>query len=103
MQQQLEARRSASWAAILLPLLAVGGALGSFASDGLLTRSTGHAPVLTYVLPLVISPVVAALFAVLASLVRRGRYYWLTVGYLLVLGSLVAGLLAANASKGGGL
>jgi len=100
MRQQLEARRSASWAAILLPLLAVGGAMGSFA-DGLLSGGTGHAPVLTYLLPLVISPVLAALFAVVAGVVRRGRFYWLTVGYLLVLGSLVTGLLAANAAKNG--
>lgn len=100
MQQQLEARRSATWAAILLPLLAVGGAMGSFA-DGLLSGGTGHAPVLTYLLPLVISPVLGALFAVVAGIVRRGRFYWITVGYLLVIGSLVTGLLAANAAKNG--
>jgi hypothetical protein len=102
MRQQAEARRSASWAAILLPLLAVGGAVGCFA-DGLLSGGTGHAPVLTYLLPLVVSPVAAALLAVVAALVRRGRVYWLTAGYLLVLGSLVTGLIAANAAKNGGL
>jgi hypothetical protein len=102
MQQQADARRTASWAAILLPLLAVGGAVGSFA-DGLLSGGTGHAPMLTYLLPLVVSPVVAALFAIVAALVRRGRVYWLSAGYLLVLGSLVTGLIAANAAKSGSL
>jgi len=95
MRAQAEARRSASWAAILLPLLAVGGAIGSFA-DGLQANGTGHEPVLSYVLPLVISPVAAALIAVIAALVRRGRTYWLSVGYVLVVGSLVAGLVAAH-------
>ncbi|MBR7832815.1 hypothetical protein KDL01_06055 [Actinospica durhamensis] len=100
MQQQVEARRSASWAAILLPLLAVGAAAACFA-DGLVVGGTGHAPILTYLLPLVISPVLAALFAVAAALVRRGRVYWLSTGYLLVAGSLATGLVAANAAKHG--
>lgn len=102
MQQQAEARRSASWAAILLPLLAVGGAVGCFA-DNLLAEGTGHAPVLTYLLPLVVSPVVAALVAVVSALVRRGRVYWLSAGYVLVTASLVTGLIAAGRAKGGGL
>jgi hypothetical protein len=95
MRAQAEARRSASWAAILLPLLAVGGAIGCFA-DGLQANGTGHEPLLSYVLPLVISPVVAAVIAVVAALVRRGRTYWLTIGYVVVVASLVAGLVAAH-------
>jgi hypothetical protein len=95
MRAQAEARRSATWAAILLPLSAVGGAVGCVA-DGLQANGTGHEPVLSYVLPLVISPVAAALIAVLAALVRRGRVYWLGVGYALVVASLVTGLVAAH-------
>jgi len=95
MRAQAEARRSASWAAILLPLLAVGGAIGCFA-DGLQANGTGHEPMLSYVLPLVISPVAAAAIAVIAALVRRGRNYWLGFGYLVVAGSLAAGLVAAH-------
>ena len=95
MRAQAEARRSASWAAILLPLLAVGGAIGCFA-DGLQANGTGHEPVLSYVLPLVVSPVAAAAIAVVAALVRRGRPFWLAFGYLLVVASLVTGLVAAH-------
>jgi hypothetical protein len=95
MRAQAETRRSASWAAILLPLLAVGGAIGCFA-DGLQANGTGHEPMLSYVLPLVISPVAAAAIAVAAALSRRGRLYWLGVGYVVVVGSLVAGLIAAH-------
>ncbi len=100
MRQQVEARRSATWAAILLPLLAVGGAVICFA-DSLVVGGNGHVPVLTYLLPLVVSPVLGALFAVAAAVVRRGRTYWLSAGYLLVVASLVTGLIAANAAKTG--
>lgn len=102
MRAQAEARRSVSWAAILLPLLAVGGAIGCFA-DGLQANGTGHEPMVSYVLPLVISPVVAAAIAVVTALVRRGRPYWLAVGYVLVVGSLIAGLVAAHSSGTGNL
>lgn len=95
MRAQAEARRSVSWAAILLPLLAVAGAIGCFA-DGLQANGTGREPLVSYVLPLVISPVAAAALAVVAAVVRRGRPYWLTVGYVVVVGSLIAGLLAAH-------
>jgi hypothetical protein len=94
MQAQVEAGRSVSWAAILLPLLAVAGAVGCFAA-GLQANGTGHEPILSYVLPLVISPVAAALIAILTALVRRGRLYVLGFGYLLVVVSLVLGLVAA--------
>ncbi|HEX4790193.1 MAG TPA: hypothetical protein VH372_17130 [Actinospica sp.] len=97
-QAQAGAGRSASWAAILLPLLAVGGAIGCFA-DGLQANGTGHEPMLSYVLPLVISPVVAAALAVVAALVRRGRLYWLGFGYALVVASLIAGLVAAHSGN----
>ena len=95
MEAQAEAGRSVSWAAILLPLLAVLGAVGCFAA-GLQANGTGHEPVLSYVLPLVISPVVAALIAVLTAIVRTGRLYVLGFGYLLVAVSLVLGLIAAH-------
>ena len=95
MQAQVEARRSVSWAAILLPLLAVAGAVGCFAA-GLQANGTGHEPILSYVLPLVISPVAAALIAIMTALVRRGRNYVLAFGYLLVVVSLVIGLVAAR-------
>ena len=95
MDAQAEPRRSVSWAAILLPLLAVAGAVGCFAA-GLQANGTGHEPVLSYVLPLVISPVAAALIAVLTAVVRRGRLYVLVIGYVLVVVSLVLGLIAAR-------
>jgi cytochrome bd-type quinol oxidase subunit 2 len=95
MRAQAEARRTATWAAILLPLLAVCGAIGC-AADGLKANDTGHEPILSYVLPLVISPVAAALIAVLTAVVRRGRTYVLAFGYALVTVSLVLGLIAAK-------
>jgi cytochrome bd-type quinol oxidase subunit 2 len=95
MEAQAEARRSVSWAAIALPLLAVAGAVGCFAA-GLQANGTGHEPILSYVLPLVISPVAAALIAILTALVRRGRNYVLAFGYVLVVVSLVIGLVAAR-------
>ena len=102
MNAQAGAGRSASWAAILLPLLAVAGAVGCFA-DGLQANGPGHEPILSYMLPLVISPVIAALIAVLAAVVRRGRIYWLSFGYVLVLGSLVTGLIAAHSGNSSSL
>ncbi|HTJ68422.1 MAG TPA: hypothetical protein VL551_12890 [Actinospica sp.] len=98
MEAQVEGGRSVSWAAILLPLLAVAGAVGCFAA-GLQANGTGHEPMLSYVLPLVISPVVAALVAIVASVVRRGTLYVLGAGYVLVAVSLVLGLI--EASSGG--
>ena len=95
MEAQVESGRSVSWAAILLPLLAVAGAVGCFAA-GLQANGTGHEPMLSYVLPLVISPVAAALIAVAAAVVRKGRLYVLGGGYALVVVSLVLGLIAAN-------
>ncbi len=74
--------------------------MGCFA-DSMVVGGNGHTPVLTYLLPLVVAPVVAALFAVVAALVRRGRVYWLSTGYLLVVASLATGLIAANAAKHG--
>ena len=100
MEAQVEAGRSVSWAAILLPLLAVAGAVGCFAA-GLQANGTGHEPVLSYVLPLVISPVVAALAAVMAAVVRRGRLYMLGFGYAVVVVSLTLGLIAARSGGNG--
>jgi len=95
MDAQAETRRSVSWAAIMLPLLAVAGAVGCFAA-GLQANGTGHEPLLSYVLPLVISPVVAALIAIVAAMVRKGRLYVLASGYVVVVVSLVLGLVAAR-------
>jgi hypothetical protein len=93
-------RRSVSWAAILLPLLAVAGAVGCFAA-GLQANGTGREPVVSYLLPLVISPVAAALVAVLTAVVRRGRIYVLGFGYALVVVSLALGLIAARSGGSG--
>jgi hypothetical protein len=95
MEAQVESGRSVSWAAILLPLLAVAGAVGCFAA-GLQANGTGHEPMVSYVLPLVISPVVAALIAIVAAVVRKGMIYVLGAGYVLVAVSLILGLVAAN-------
>ncbi|HET9172430.1 MAG TPA: hypothetical protein VFN97_23590 [Actinospica sp.] len=96
MEAQVESGRSVSWAAILLPLLAVAGAVGCFAA-GLQANGTGHEPMVSYVLPLVISPVVAALIAIAAAMVHgRTKIYLLAAGYALVVVSLVLGLLAAR-------
>ncbi len=95
MEAQVESGRSVSWAAILLPLLAVAGAVGCFAA-GLQANGTGHEPMVSYVLPLVISPVVAALIAIVAAVVRRGMIYVLGAGYALVAVSLILGMLAAR-------
>jgi hypothetical protein len=95
MEAQVESGRSVSWAAILLPLLAVAGAVGCFAA-GLQANGTGHEPMVSYVLPLVISPVVAALIAIVAAVVRKGMIYVLGAGYVLVAVSLILGLLAAH-------
>lgn len=95
MEAQVESGRSVSWAAILLPLLAVAGAVGCFAA-GLQANGTGHEPMLSYVLPLVISPVAAALIAIAASIFRRGTMYVLGSGYVLVAVSLVLGLIEAR-------
>jgi hypothetical protein len=95
MEAQVESGRSVSWAAILLPLLAVAGAVGCFAA-GLQANGTGHEPMVSYVLPLVISPVVAALIAIVAAVVRKGMIYVLGAGYVLVAVSLILGLLAAR-------
>jgi hypothetical protein len=95
MEAQVESGRSVSWAAILLPLLAVAGAVGCFAA-GLQSNGTGHEPMVSYVLPLVISPVAAALIAIVAAVVRKGMIYVLGAGYVLVAVSLILGLLAAG-------
>jgi hypothetical protein len=93
--RRTEFRRTVSWAAILLPLLAVAGAVGCFAA-GLQANGTGHEPVLSYVLPLVVSPVAAALIAVLTAVVRKWQVYVLAFGYVVVIVSLVLGLIAAH-------
>jgi hypothetical protein len=95
MDAQVESGRSVTWAAIMLPLLAVAGAVGCFAA-GLQANGTGHEPMLSYVLPLVISPVAAALIAIVASVVRRGALYVLGCGYVLVAVSLILGLIEAR-------
>jgi hypothetical protein len=97
MEAQVEGRRSVSWAAILLPLLAVAGAAACFAA-GLQANGTGHEPMVSYVLPLVISPVAAALIAIVAAFLRKGTLCLLGTGYALVAISLVLGLVAAHST-----
>lgn len=99
MEAQVESGRSVSWAAILLPLLAVAGAAGCFAA-GLQSNGTGHEPMVSYVLPLVIAPVAAALIAIVAAFLRKGTLYLLCAGYALVAISLVLGLVAAHSGGG---
>jgi asparagine N-glycosylation enzyme membrane subunit Stt3 len=97
MEAQVEGGRSVSWAAILLPLLAVAGAVGCFAA-GLQANSTANEPLVGYMLPLVVSPVIAAVVAILASVLRRGTLYILGAGYVVVAVSLILGLVTASSS-----
>jgi cytochrome c biogenesis factor len=92
--------------ALLLPMVAVLGAVLCFAA-GLLSTASGCAPDgsalcsasgpwFTFVLPLFVSPIVAAVTAVGALVVRRHRSTWLAVGYLTVFLSILIGLTSAS-------
>ena len=97
-------------AALLLPLVAVAGAVLCFAA-GLLSAATGCAPNgsalcsangpwLAFALPLFVSPLIAAGTAIGAVTVRRHRSTWLAVGYGIVFISVIVGLASASTGSG---
>lgn len=93
-------------AALLLPLVAVAGAVLCFAA-GILSTATGCSPNgsalcssngawYSFALPVFVSPLVAAVTAIGAVTVRRHRSTWLAVGYGIVFVSIVIGLASAS-------
>jgi hypothetical protein len=93
-------------AALLLPLVAVAGAILCFAA-GILSAATGCAPNgsalcsangpwFAFALPLFVSPLIAAGTAIGAVTVRRHRSTWLAVGYGIVFISVIVGLASAS-------
>jgi hypothetical protein len=93
-------------AALLLPLIAVAGAIGCFAA-GILSAATGcspngsalcssDGPWFAFVLPLFVSPLIAAATAIGAVTVRKHRSTWLAVGYGIVFISVIVGLASAS-------
>jgi hypothetical protein len=97
-------------AALLLPLVAVAGAILCFAA-GILSAASGCAPNgsalcsangpwLAFALPLFVSPLIAAGTAIGAVTVRRHRSTWLAVGYGVVFISVIVGLASASTGSG---
>lgn len=97
-------------AALLLPLIAVAGAILCFAA-GILSAATGckpngsalcsaNGPWLAFALPLFVSPLIAAGTAIGAVTVRRHRSTWLAVGYGVVFISVIVGLASASTGSG---
>jgi hypothetical protein len=93
-------------AALLLPLIAVAGAVLCFAA-GILSTATGCSPNgsalcssngawYSFALPVFVSPLVAAVTAIGAVTVRRHRSTWLAVGYGIVFISIIVGLASAS-------
>jgi len=93
-------------AALLLPLVAVAGAILCFAA-GILSTVTGCTPNgsalcsangawFEFALPLFASPIIAAATAIGAVTVRRHRSSWLAVGYGIVFISIIVGLASAS-------
>jgi hypothetical protein len=93
-------------AALLLPLVAVAGAILCFAA-GILSTVTGCTPNgsalcsangawFEFALPLFVSPIIAAGTAIGAVTVRRHRSTWLAVGYGIVFISIIVGLASAS-------
>lgn len=97
-------------AALLLPLVAVVGAVLSFFA-GVLSTATGCAPNgsalcssngpwYAFALPVFVSPLVAAVAAIGAVTVRRHRSTWLAAGYGIVFISIIVGLATASTGSG---
>jgi hypothetical protein len=97
-------------AALLLPLIAVAGAILCFAA-GILSAASGCAPNgsalcsangpwFAFTLPLFVSPLIAAGAAIGAVTVRRHRSTWLAVGYGVVFISVIVGLASASTGSG---
>ena len=93
-------------AALLLPLVAVAGAILCFAA-GILSTVTGCTPNgsalcsangawFEFALPLFVAPIIAAATAIGAVTVRRHRSTWLAVGYGVVFISIIVGLASAS-------
>ncbi|MGH6656529.1 MAG: hypothetical protein ACRDVE_15155, partial [Actinocrinis sp.] len=93
-------------AALLLPVLAVIGAVVCFAA-GILSAASGcspngsalcssSGPWIAFALPLFVAPLIAAATAITAVLVRRHRSTWLAVGYGVVFVSIIVGLAVAS-------
>jgi hypothetical protein len=93
-------------AALLLPLVAVAGAVLCFAA-GILSTASGCSPNgsalcssngawYSFALPVFVSPLVAAVTAIGAVTVRRHRSTWLAVGYGVVFVSIIVGLASAS-------
>lgn len=93
-------------AALLLPLVAVVGAILCFAA-GILSTASGcstngsalcssSGPLIAFALPVFVSPLVAAGTAIGAVTVRRHRSTWLAVGYGIVFISIIIGLASAS-------
>jgi hypothetical protein len=93
-------------AALLLPLVAVAGAILCFAA-GLLSAAAGcspngsalcsaNGPWFAFALPLFVSPLIAAATAIGAVTVKRHRSTWLAVGYGIVFISVIIGLASAS-------
>jgi len=93
-------------AALLLPLVAVVGAILCFAA-GILSTASGcstngsalcssSGPLIAFALPVFVSPLVAAGTAIGAVTVRRHRSTWLAVGYGIVFISIIVGLASAS-------
>jgi hypothetical protein len=93
-------------AALLLPLVAVAGAILCFAA-GILSTASGcsthgsalcssNGPLVAFALPVFVSPLVAAGTAIGAVTVRRHRSTWLAVGYGIVFISIIVGLASAS-------
>jgi hypothetical protein len=92
--------------ALLLPLVAVAGAVLCFFA-GVLSTATGcgtngsalcspNGPWYAFALPVFVSPLVAAVTAIGAVNVRRHRSTWLAVGYGVVFISIIVGLASAS-------
>lgn len=92
--------------ALLLPLVAVAGAVLCFFA-GVLSTASGcgangsalcspNGPWYAFALPVFVSPLVAAVTAIGAVNVRRHRSTWLAVGYGIVFISIIVGLASAS-------
>ena len=93
------------WAAVLLPFLSVAGAILCFAAGVLNSGDcqpvssalcSGSGQWFTFGLPLLISPLVAAVTAIGGVVVHRHRSTCLALGYFVVFVSILIGLASAN-------
>ena len=93
------------WAAAILPFLSVAGAVLCFAAGVLNSGGcqpegsalcSGSGQWFTFVLPLLVAPLTAAVTAIAAVTLRRHRSSWLAAGYFVVFVSVLIGLASAN-------